>query len=639
MPVARNELVAAVLVLAAVAAALVWWALKTGAYFGTVYLPGAIGVFALLAVLLVAAPLRVRVRGPALVAVAALVALACWTLLSILWTSSPDSALLDGEQALLFAAIFALGIWACNLLGRGMALALAPVAAAGIVVAIVTTITLAAGSDVESYVHIDGTLRYPLGYRNADAEFFLICLWPVVALAAERRLAWQLRALLAGAGTMMGGLVLMCQSRGSLAAGVVAVLALLAFSPRRLRTAVYLGLVLLPVLPAVPVLLDPFQRGGDDPGLLPLLRDSARAIALTSLGSVALSALFMRGVEARLRISRQGVKRISWALGVAAAVVVVAGAAVFLARHGGPVGFVDQRIGEFERTGNPSFTGQGTRFGLNVGSNRGDFWQVSLDVAATKPVVGAGAGSFEGEYLRHRRSDETPKDPHSVEMLMLSELGVVGLLLFAAFLVATTIALVRSRRLGPGAATLAAAAAASGAGWLAHSSYDWLFHYPGVTAPAMFLLGAGVAPALLDRDSPRAPRLRALVAGAAVLAALLALPLWLSQRYTDRAAGSWTQDAGAAYDDLDRAADLDPFSTAPPLTEGVIAARLGSHERAVSAFGEAIDREPDNFAAHFLLAREQETVDPAAARAEVEEALRLNPHDSAARELQQRLAP
>ena len=42
------------------------------------------------------------------------------------------------------------------------------------------------GDNAIEYLEDDATLRYPLGYRNAVAAFFLISIWPMVVLAADR---------------------------------------------------------------------------------------------------------------------------------------------------------------------------------------------------------------------------------------------------------------------------------------------------------------------------------------------------------------------------------------------------------------------------------------------------------------------
>jgi hypothetical protein len=613
------------LIVAAVAGVLVWWAWKQGAYFGTVFFPGAILIFGLLFMLLLAAPLRARFAGPVRIALAAILALAAWTLLSILWSSSQDAALQDAERVMLYAALFLLGIWSCNLSGRRMLIPLAAVAATGAVIGVVITVTLAGGTDVPSFFHSDATLRFPIGYRNAEGAFLLICLWPVITLAAEGELPWPVRALLVGTATMLMELAVLAESRGSLPAAVIALAVFLALSPRRLRAATYLALAAVPVLPVLPILLDVFQHGAAGPGLVPLMRDSARAIALSSIGSVVLAALLVRGVEFRLDLSREAVALISRVTAAAAIVVVVAGGAIFVERRGGPIEFLDQRVSEFQRGGNPDLTAQGARFGVNVGTNRGDFWHVSLQQGEDHPILGGGAGSFAPAYLQDRDSTEAPNDPHSVEMLMLSELGIVGLALFGTFMVGSAVCGVRTWRLGAPAAALAAGSLTSAAYWLAHASYDWFWHYPALTAPVMFMLGAVAAPSSFYPAAGRARRARYLAAAAVGVAIVLAVPLFLSQRYANRAYDEYPQDPDAALSDLDRAADLNPYDPRPLLSKGVIESQLDHDEAAASAFRKAIDRAPDGYAGHFFLARALADTDRAAARAAADEALRLNP--------------
>src|SRR5262249_54992206 len=153
----------------------------------TVFYPGAFALFVLLALLLERAPWGLRIRGPAGVALGALVLIAVWTLLSFFWTPSHDAAIEDSLHALLYATSFALGLWLVRLLGRRMELAVLPVTVAAAVVGVGTVATLCFGTDITNYLDGDGTLQFPLGYRNAAAAYFLIALWPALALAAGER--------------------------------------------------------------------------------------------------------------------------------------------------------------------------------------------------------------------------------------------------------------------------------------------------------------------------------------------------------------------------------------------------------------------------------------------------------------------
>jgi O-Antigen ligase len=632
-----SETQVAVATLAIISSVLIWWALKQGAYFATVFMPGAVILYGLLIMLLVAAPFNGRIGPPARIALISIAALAAWTLLSIAWTDSHDSAVQDAEKAMLYGAMFALGLWSSGLAGRRRMLPLAAVAVTGTVVGVIATVTLATGTDVTSYFHSDATFRFPIGYRNAEAAFLLICFWPLIVLAAEAGLRWQLRALTVGAGTMLLELAVLAESRGSAPAALVAIVVLIVLSPRRLRIATYLALAAVPVLPALPTLLDVFQHGGSGAALVPLMRDSARAIALTSLGSVVLAAVFVRGVEMRLDLGRERIALISRIAATIAIAAVVVGGTIAVSKQGGPFGFIDQRVSEFKQGGDPNLETQGTRFGVNVGSNRRDFWRVGLDEAGDHLLAGGGAGSFAIAYLSGRHSSETPRDPHSVEVLMLSELGVVGFLLFATFVVAGVVAGLRARRLGPSAAALSAGCLTAGAYWLVHSSYDWFWHYPAITAPALFLFGAAAAAPLAGGSDRRLTPVRWAAVTVLVVALLGAMPLFFSQRYADSAYDEYPGNPSAALSDLDRAADLDPFDPQPLLAKGLIESRLGNRQQAVTAFRDAAGREPKAYAAHYFLARELAPIDLASARSEAAEALRLNPLDLQTRSLNRRL--
>jgi hypothetical protein len=423
-------------------------------------------------------------------------------------------------------------------------------------------------------------------------------------------------------------LTILCQSRGSMPAVALAGVAFLLVSRNRLRTAICIALAAVPAALAAPVLLDVYGHGHADPAVVPLLRDAARAIAATCLASLLLAAVCFGAVEPRLRVGERTSAAIGRVAAIGTILVAVVFAAGFVARHGGPIEFADQRVREFNTVGYPDLRSQGIRYGANIGSNRRDFWRAAADEGSARPLAGGGAGSFEVAYLRRRdpRSDDSPEDPHSLEALMFSELGFPGLALACVFLTCCALAALRSRKLGPAAATVAAGAIGAGAQWLTQASYDWIWNYPGVTAPVMFLLGAAAAPALLDPGA--APR-RALRRGGAallVLLALLAVPLTFSARYLQRAYGETADSPRQAAADLDRAADLNPLDADPLLVKASVELRLGEREAALADLRATLEREPDNFEANLLLARLLAETDPAAAREALREARELNPH-------------
>jgi tetratricopeptide (TPR) repeat protein len=188
----------------------------------------------------------------------------------------------------------------------------------------------------------------------------------------------------------------------------------------------------------------------------------------------------------------------------------------------------------------------------------------------------------------------------------------------------------RARRLDPSAAALAAIVLAATGYWLVHTSVDWLFPYPAVTAPLIALLGSGCALAVRRPAAPGGARGRgwrlALVAALALLA-VSAVPPFLSARYVDDAYAEWRDDLQRAYDDLDRAHTLNPLNNLPLLAEASIANAAGDRDRALAALQEAEDLRPEEWATHYLIAQLHAKDDPALAREQIRIALELNPLD------------
>jgi O-Antigen ligase len=616
-----------------------WWAWKQGAYFGPVFYPGAIGLFLVLALYLLIVPCPLRIDGGARLALLALTGLAAWTLLSIFWTPVPAAAVEYSERAFAYAAVLFVAIWATRMLGPRMWAGLGPIAVAGAVVGVVTTIAIGTRTDVTWLLHEDGTLRFPIGYRNANAAFFLISMWALVGLAASGRGRWAVRALGLAAATVVVDLAILSQSRGSIPAFAIAFLVYLAVSPRRLRATAFLALAILPAAPAMPKMLDVYRYGHADPGIVGPLHHAALAVALSGLLSLVVAAIALGAVEPRLRLGPARVRALSWGTGIAALIVIVVGAGVYLGRHGGPVKFVEERIDQFEQVGYPNLHGQGVRFGVNVGSNRHDFWRVSADEGLAHPLLGGGAGSFQLAYLLHKRSDESPRDPHSIEALAFSELGFPGLLLVIVFVVGGCLAVYRSRRRGPpGTAVLVAAGAAGATQWFVHTSYDWFWQYPAIAVAGVFMLGVACAPGVttVEEGLPRPLRWTA-VAWAALLA-LVAVPLLLSDAYTKRAEDEPGRDAAGAVTDYKRAAELNPLSDRALIGKAVVEARVGDDALAVQTLHEASGRVPDDYVPYYLLAEVLAQSKPGAARAAAAKARSLNPRGPEVIVLQRRLA-
>jgi hypothetical protein len=622
--------------LAVLAATWSWWAWQEGAYFGVVILPGTVAVCVAAALLAALAPWRLdlRLSRPVAIAFAALVGLGVWTIISALWSPAADTAVADGQRALFYALAFGLGLWLCSMLRSRIELALAPLAIAGALAGIATVIALA-GATAPHDLLDGGTLDYPLGYRNANAAFFAIALFPAVGLAAARPLDWRLRGLSLGAATLALDLFLLSQSRGSIPAVGLALIVYALFSPFRIRALCWLALAVIPAIGILPALTDLYQAANDEAArsAVPELHATATTAAVTALAATMIGALAAR-FEARLPGIGSASKRGNRAVAVAIVAAIALAAVGFVTAVGNPADWIDERVEEFQAGGTPDVSREASRFTFNAASDRYDLWRVALDDLAESPIGGDGSGGFEHSYARKREvAHQDARDAHGVLFELAAELGLAGLLLFGVGIGASAVALVRSCRLGPAEAALAAVALASGAYWLVHCSIDWFWAYPAVTAPVLALLGSGCAP-LVTSTAARITRgsRRWLVAALAALA-ISVVPPFLADRYVDDAYAIWREDPGRAYDDLDRAADLNRLSDAPLLAEGTIAREVGDQERAIAAFEAAISRRPEGWAAHYLLAASVARSDPRLAREQVAIALELNPLDTAVRRL------
>jgi O-Antigen ligase len=616
-----------------------WWAWQEGAYFGVVLLPGAI-VLCLVALLftrLAPWPPGLVLSRAAVVALAALCGLGVWALLSALWSPAPDAAVADGQRILTYALAFGLGIWLCTLLGERMNLSLVPLAFAAAVAGTVAVVTLMTSTTPRDLLD-EGTIEYPLGYRNAEAAFFGIALFCALGLASDRRLAVLLRALALGVATLCLDLFLLAQSRGSVLAMGAALVVYTLAAPKRVRALSWLALALLPAAGIIPALTSLYHAAQDGSADAVSEMHTAGAVAALTVGVAILLGGLAASFERRLPGLGSDSADGNRAVGIGLVALALASAAAFVIAVGDPVDWLGKRAHEFRKAGSPDLSAEASRFGFNAGSDRYDLWRVALDDAEDDPLLGDGGGGYQFSYLRHRElAFQQVHDAHSIELETLAEFGVPGLILLLTALAAAGAGAVGVRRSGPPGDHLAAIALASGTYWLVHCSIDWFWPYPAVTAPVIALLGSAGAARLRPAPRPGGVPWRLPAAICVALLAVSAVPPFLSERYVNQAYADWRTDIGAAYDDLDRAGKLNRLSDTPLLAEAAIAIADGDRERALTALREAEAKRPEEWATHFLLARLQLRSDPAEARRELRIALELNPLEYRVRALAENL--
>jgi hypothetical protein len=580
---------------AAVVVVLLIWSQDGAGQALTSWAPGTLLVLALLAVTVIAlrdgwsgAPRSVRA------ATLALGGFTVWSFASIAWAGDAGAAWDGANRTLLYLAVFALfALWRQT--ARSGSLLLGAWTLGMVALALVTLLRISGAADV-STLFAEDRLSDPAGYPNAAACMWLMALWPAVVLAANRRVHFALRGVVAGGAVLLLEVALLSLSRGALFAFPVVAIVFFACFPDRLRRFAVAVPIAIAAAAAVPAVLDvgpAVLAGGNASTEVDAMVAHVLIAAFVAGIVVAAAAWFETGREFTSSTTEM-VRRVTTALAIVTVVLIASAGAI---RAGNPVDRVNSAWDSFK--GGYAEQDQGSRLVSGLGSNRYDFYRVGLDLFKDHPLRGVGADNYFIEYLQQGRSTETPRYPHSVELRTASQTGVVGVALMLAFLGFAAAAVVSVRRArDPVAAAVATGAAMVFVYWLVHDSVDWFWEFAGLGAPAFAFLGLACALAprrqINDDEVAAARGVRwALIAALAVAAVSVTLP-WLSERDVQKAAAVYDSQPFTAYDRLKQAARLNPLSSRPELVAGSIALRYSDFTRADQRFSDALERVPDD---------------------------------------------
>jgi hypothetical protein len=585
-------------------------------FYPTSWMPAGLFLIALAAVTAVALRPPRGVPRASLAALALLAAYALWTFASISWADQQAIAWEGANRTAVYVLIFGLfTLWPVGERGARIVIGLFGFGVAA--VGLVELLRVNASSDPLGYF-IGLRLAEPAGYINANVALWTLGALACVFTAAARETALPLRPLfLAGAG-VLAPLAVLGQSRGWLLALPAALVLFVLITPGRVRLLFAVGAVGLLTLAQRDRLLAVHDEV--DPSRLDALLSDATIGILVGASVLALAGLVWALADRRVVLTEAASRRLGRAVAALAAVAVVAVAVAALA--GDALGGLGDRWEEFKEGGGPA-SGE-TRF-ASGGSNRWDFWTVAWELFEEEPVHGIGMENFQAEYLRRGTSEERPQFPHSLELGVLSQTGVIGAILLGGALLMALVAAWRVRSAPRGHRAVAGAAVGIAAYWLLHASVDWFWEFAALTGTAMAMLG--LAGALAPRPEPaaeqagRPSRLRVPAAVAAALAAAalavsIALP-WVSELLVREASRNWTEDPQGAFDQLDTAASLNPLSNVPALTAASIALEIDDLPRARAEFADALEHDAET--AYALI----ELGAMAAERGERREALRL----------------
>jgi tetratricopeptide (TPR) repeat protein len=438
-----------------------------------------------------------------------------------------------------------------------------------------------------------------------------------------------------GCAAVLLQLALVAESRGAAFALPLAAIVYVVLVPFRARA--LLALLLLSA--ALYLTWDAFTDvyAGVRAGSSAALTDARVALVATFFvvaGVTALLALADRRASVYEAVARRGAR----AFQIGVLVVLLAGAAAWLAQDGRTLERTDEAWQDF-KSGYPDSFGD-SRLTGELGTNRYDFWRVGLLIFRDRPLLGAGADNFGLQYVQDRKAPEEPTYPHSIEIEILSQTGIVGAALFVAALIAAAIAYVRKRRELDGLGRLVAAGAMTGfVYWLLHASVDWFWELPVLGSAAFMFLGLAIATSGRaevpgERDTRAAPWAHALGLIACVAAAVSFLFPWLSASAIDDAIAVWPSDPDAAQTRLAQARELNPLTDRADQIAGAIASRTGDVATMRRSFERAVERNPENWYSHLELGVAYAlSGDDEAALSELEIAEELNPREPVVHEV------
>jgi hypothetical protein len=544
-------------------------------------------------------------------AVALFAAFTAFAGLSILWSVQPDWSWFGANQLLSYLSVFAAAV----VLGR-----LAPGRWPALVGGLATAVTAVCAYSLLAKVfpstlassNVFGRLQAPFGYWNAIGLSAAMGLVPALWAATRRVRGVVLRGLTAPAMTLMISVIVLSYSRSALLVAVVAVAAWLAFVPQRLRSTLMLAVSGVCAIPMIVVALHSHNLTGNN--IAPAAQDAAgHAFGPVALGVLVVAAF--AGIAAVIAMERVVVpepvrRRIATALlgGVALlpvlAIVALAGSSRGLF---GEISHAWQSL-----TNAHASVGDTSSRLTQLGSSRPLYWHQGLDVGAHALLKGAGELGYGVARLRYTTSGFKTDQAHSYVIQTFADLGLIGVALMVALMVAWTRAALRPLAIRVRWPALASAQAVEREGLAVmaivvlafgiQSALDFTFYFPGLAIPALLCAGwlAGRGPlhapvgaarkrvSVIDR-----PGRGALVTGVAAVALIGAWLMWQPLR-SAQALSDAENHPSRAFASAQAAASRDPLAIEPRYLLSVLYQNAHDPANATAQLIKATQIQPDN---------------------------------------------
>jgi hypothetical protein len=603
----------------------VYLSFNAGGFFpgATAYATVVVAVLVVFGIMLLHEPLTAS--PPAmLTALGAICGFAVLTLLSGTWSHSWSRAVLEFDRALLYALVLVLfGLMPQR--KDGLEWGLRGLAAAAFTVCLIAWITRVApnlwpiSTDVRPQ-----RLSFPLTYWNALGLLAALGSVALLHLTCGERQGKPLRIAAAAAMPLAFSTLILTFSRSSLvvcALGVVLYLALA--RPKR-------ALAALPALaiPAAVALILRVRAHTVSSARYAIETSQGHHLALAVIACVLVAGL-LRGAALLLddRLDAWRPPRLNRArLGAAAAAVVVVAVLVGLVAGGG--GWLSNRWDHFVHENAVGHLEDPSERLSSVGNNgRIPQWRVAIEAFEEKPLLGKGAGTYAVQWLQHRPYDFTVLNAHSLYAEVMGELGIVGLLLVVALLLAFLVG--AARRMRGRDRQVYGAFLAMAVVWIVRAGVDWDWQMPAITLWLFALGGLAIARPLVPRQATAASGARRFprLVGAICVGVLAITPvaIALSQTHLEKAIDAF--DANECPAAISASLDsIDALGVRPEPYEviGYCDARYGQYKLGEQAMESAISRDPDNWELQYGLGLVQASAGKVPLVA-LREAKRLNP--------------
>jgi hypothetical protein len=553
---------------------------------------------------------------------------------SVIWSQVPELAYIEAGRTLAYLATFAAALAAARVAPQA-----SPVVLKGILIGALAAVAYALASRVWpgtlAETELSNRIGQPFQYWNAVGTTAALAIPAALWLGSRRTGSLLGRALAYPAVGACVLAILLTQSRGALVAAALGAIAWFAIVPLRLRS---LPVLLIPGVGGGAVAAWALSKDAFSKSLQPLSAKESVAGEFGLLVVLMTVALLLAGLAVNVGLSRSAAPpQLRRQLGIAAvAVACLVPLAAFTSvafSDRGIGGTVDDRWTELtSETDTAPTEGAGRIAGAS--STRGKYWREAGKIFADRRAVGFGAGNFAVARLRYRTDATVTRHAHGFVPQTLADLGIIGVALTTALLIAWLVAALRASGLHPRrlpfrrddgaplprrdwdverAAIVALSLVAVVFGL--QSVLDWTWFVPGPAAMALvaagFVAGRGPVTAVAGDGGtvdlpaaqgsrwrlPRPSTGRILAAAGVGLAALImAWAIWQpegSDRETGRALELIdARDYDAAIAKTEDAADANPLSPEPLLVRAVAETSAGQETAAGRTLEEAVLKFP-----------------------------------------------